>query len=127
MKQFAMGVVPLFLLALPLGAQTPVSEITKWQDGKDACVSITYDDSSPNQFRIAIPLMNERLLPGTFFIVTGDIEGSKYQPAFAGRPIATILRESATVPTNKDNLFERTSLLNYLQMVLEVPELKRSE
>jgi peptidoglycan/xylan/chitin deacetylase (PgdA/CDA1 family) len=124
MRQLAMSVVPVFLLALPLGAQIPGSEIAKWQDGKDACVSITYDDSTPNQFRIAIPLMNERRLPGTFFIVTGDIEGSKYQPAFAGRPIATILRESATVPTNKDNLFERTSLLNYLQMVLEVPELK---
>jgi peptidoglycan/xylan/chitin deacetylase (PgdA/CDA1 family) len=124
MKQFAMSVVPVFLLALPLGAQTPGSEITKWQDGKDACVSITYDDSTPNQFRIAIPLMNERRLPGTFFIITGDIEGSKYQPAFAGRPIATILRESAIVPTNKDNFLERSSLLNYLQMVQEVPELK---
>jgi len=123
MKQFAKSVIPAFFLMLPLGAQTPGSEIAKWQDGKDACVSITYDDSTPNQFRIAIPLMNERRLPGTFFIVTGDIEGSKYQPSFAGRPIATILRESATVPTNKDNLFERTALLNYLQMVLEVPEL----
>jgi len=124
MQTFAKNAVPLFFLALPLSAQAPQSEIAKWQDGKDACVSITYDDSTPNQFRIAIPLMDERRLPGTFFIITGDIEGSKYQPHFAGRPIATILRESATIPTNKDNMLERTSLVNYLSMVVEPPELK---
>ena len=123
MQAFARIALSLFFLALPLCAQTPGSEIAKWQEGKDACVSITYDDVTPNQFRVAIPLMDERRLPGTFFIITGDIEGSKYQPSFVGRPIATILRESATVPTNKDNYLERASLLNYLQMALEVPEL----
>jgi peptidoglycan/xylan/chitin deacetylase (PgdA/CDA1 family) len=124
MKQFAKSVVPAFFLALPLCAQTPGSEIAKWQDGKDACVSITFDDSSINQFRIAVPLLNERRLPGTFFIVTGDIQGSKYQPAFAGRPIMDIIRESEEVPTTKENMFERTAMLNYLQTVQQVPELR---
>jgi len=124
MKQFAGSLIPVLFLALPLSAQTPGSEIAKWQDGKDACVSIAFDDSSINQFRIGITLLNERRLPGTFFIITGDIEGSKYQPAFAGRPIADILRESEKVPTTKENLFERTSLLNYLKTAQEVPELR---
>ena len=99
------GVVPTLLMVAPL---CPQSEVTKWQDGKDACISITYDDSSINQFRVAIPLMNERGLPGTFFIITGDIDGSKYQPAFIGRPIKEILRESEKTPTTKENMLERT-------------------
>ena len=65
------GVVPMLLMVAPVCAQLSGTEVTKWQDGKDACVSITYDDSSINQFRVAIPLMNERGLPGTFFIITG--------------------------------------------------------
>src|SRR3954447_16866929 len=118
-----MSVVPTLLMAMPLCAQSAGSEITRWQDGKDACVSITYDDSSINQFRVAIPLMNERGLPGTFFIITGDIDGAKYQPAFIGRPIKDILRESEKMPTSKENMLERTALLNYLSTVLHVPEL----
>jgi hypothetical protein len=110
-------------MVAPLCAQLSGTEVTKWQDGKDACVSITYDDSSINQFRVAIPLMNERGLPGTFFIITGDIDGSKYQPAFIGRPIKEILRESEKTPTAKENMLERSAMLNYLSTVLHVPEL----
>src|SRR4051794_9467845 len=114
----------MLLIVAPVCAQLSGTEVTKWQDGKDACVSITYDDSSINQFRVAIPLMNERGLPGTFFIITGDIDGSKYQPAFIGRPITEILRESEKTPTAKENMLERTAMLNYLSTVLHVPELK---
>jgi hypothetical protein len=124
MKNVFMGVIPTLLMATPLCAQSSGSEVTKWQDGKDACVSITYDDSSINQFRIAIPLMNERALPGTFFIITGDIDGSKHQPAFIGRPIMDILSESEKTATAKENMLERTAMLNYLSTVLHVPELK---
>ena len=35
-------------------------------------------------------------------------------PTFVGRPIMDILRESAKVPTNKDNALERSSMLRYL-------------
>ena len=118
------GIVPTLLMAAPLCAQLSGAEVTKWQDGKEACVSITYDDSSINQFRVAIPLMNERGLPGTFFIITGDIDGAKYQPAFIGRPIKEILRESEKTPTTMENMFERSALLNYLSTVLHVPELE---
>jgi peptidoglycan/xylan/chitin deacetylase (PgdA/CDA1 family) len=117
------GVLLLALLT-PAWGQEPRTEVTKWQDGKDACISITFDDSSINQFRVAIPLMNERGLPGTFFIITGDIDGSKYQPAFIGRPIMDILRESEKTPTSKENMLERAAMLNYLSTVLHVPELK---
>src|SRR5438045_1492395 len=111
------------LLAAPLWGQDPRTEITKWQDDKAACVSLTYDDSSINQFRIDIPLLNERSMPGTFFIVTGDIHGSRNQPTFVGRPVMDIIRESAKIPTTKENALERTSMLNYLQIMQSVPAL----
>jgi peptidoglycan/xylan/chitin deacetylase (PgdA/CDA1 family) len=114
----------IFLLALASvrAQQPPRTEITKWQDGKQACVSLTFDDSSINQFRIGIPLLNERSLPATFFIVTGNIPGSRFRASFAGRPIMDIVRESEKVPTNKDNVFERASLLNYLRTGQREPE-----
>jgi peptidoglycan/xylan/chitin deacetylase (PgdA/CDA1 family) len=100
--------------------QQPRTEITKWQDGKLAAVSLTYDDSTINQFRVAVPMLNERGLPATFFVITGEIPGSKYLPTFVGRPIMDIIRESATVPTNKANALERSSMLRYLGEIQRV-------
>jgi peptidoglycan/xylan/chitin deacetylase (PgdA/CDA1 family) len=117
MKRFHLSVLASALVVVSVSAQEPRTEITKWQDGKQASVAITFDDSTINQFRIAVPLMNERGLPGTFFVITGQIPGSKHQPTFVGRPIMDILRESATVPTNKDNALERSSMLRYLGVV----------
>ncbi|HEX9973997.1 MAG TPA: polysaccharide deacetylase family protein, partial [bacterium] len=77
---------------------------------------------SINQFRIALPLMNERGLLATFFINTGNLPGSKYQPTFVGRPIQEIVRESATIPTNQGNLSERCSALRYLNQTRKFPE-----
>ena len=104
-----------------VSGQEPRTEITKWQDGKLAAVSITYDDSTINQFRIAVPMMNERGLPATFFVITGEIPGSEHMPTFVGRPIMDIIRESATVPTNKANALERSSMLRYLGEIQRVP------
>jgi peptidoglycan/xylan/chitin deacetylase (PgdA/CDA1 family) len=109
------------LLSVSAQAQEPRTEITKWQDGKVAAVSITFDDSTINQFRIALPMMNERGLPGTFFVITGEIPGSKHRPSFVGRPVMEIIRESAKVPTNKNNALERSSMLRYLGEVQRVP------
>ena len=123
MKQRPLTFLSLLFLT-PVWAQEPSTVIAKWQDGKAACASLTYDDSSINQFRIDMPLLNERRLPGTFYIVTGDIQGSKNGPTFVGRPIMDIIRESEKVPTMKDNAFERMSMLNYLQSVQHVVAIK---
>lgn len=87
--------------------------ITKWQDDKSGAVSITFDDGTINQFRVAMPLLDSLGFPATFFIVTGDIPGSKYPPKFIGRSPDEIIRETASVPTDENNLFERASLANY--------------
>ena len=52
--------------------QVGKTEITKWQDGKNGAVSLTYDDGSINQFRVAVPIMDNFGLPATFFIITGE-------------------------------------------------------
>ena len=109
----------LVCVALVSG-QEPRTDITKWQDGKRAAVSITFDDSTINQFRIALPLLNERSLPATFFVITGEIPGSEHRPTFVGRPIMEIIRESAKVPTNKGNALERSSMLRYLGEIQRV-------
>jgi len=90
------------------------TEITNWQDNKTGAVSITYDDGSINQFRYALPIMKRLNLPATFYIITGSIPGSQYQGKFIGRSVQDIIAETATVPTNADNYFERASAAKYL-------------
>ncbi|GAA4424237.1 hypothetical protein GCM10023188_03870 [Pontibacter saemangeumensis] len=88
--------------------------ITKWQQGKNAAVSLTYDDGNINQFTRALPIMNRLQFPATFFIMTGQIPGSQYQGKFIGRPVKDIIAETANTPTNKDNFFERASAAGFL-------------
>jgi len=90
------------------------TEITKWQYGKSGAVSLTFDDGSINQFRVAVPIMDKFGFPATFFIITGNIPGSQYHGAFVGRPTKTIVDETAKVPTDKDNFFERASAIGFL-------------
>jgi peptidoglycan/xylan/chitin deacetylase (PgdA/CDA1 family) len=95
--------------------QTPGDTwIAAWQDGRNGAVTVTYDDASINQFRVAAPLMTERGLPGTFFVLTGAVEGSKHAPRFVGRPVSEILHESATVPTGSGNYLERIAAAPFL-------------
>jgi peptidoglycan/xylan/chitin deacetylase (PgdA/CDA1 family) len=100
--------------ARPSPGQVGQTEITKWQYGKNGAVSLTYDDGSINQFRVAVPIMDSFGFPATFFIVTGQIPGSQYHGTFIGRPTKAIIEETATVPTNKDNFFERASAIAFL-------------
>jgi peptidoglycan/xylan/chitin deacetylase (PgdA/CDA1 family) len=110
-----------FFLGADMYSQT---EILKWKDGKASCVSITFDDGSRNQFKIAIPILDNLELPATFFINTGNFSGSKFHPSFIGRPLMEILKESETIPANHSNVFERTSMIRYLRDIQNVPEIR---
>ncbi len=90
------------------------TEIAKWPGGRKACVCLTYDGGTINQFKVAVPLMDEAGLPATFFLVTGDIRGSKNRGRFVGRPVEEILHESASVPVDEANFFERSTALRFL-------------
>ena len=104
----------LAVIGLTSAYSTAQTEIAKWQDGKTAAVSLTYDDGTINQFKVALPLMNQYKIPATFFIITGQIPGSQYQGKFIGRPVKTIIEETAVTPTNKSNFFERASAAAFL-------------
>lgn len=109
----------LFILLTATGlskatAQTGSTTVTEWQHNKNGAVSLTYDDASRHQFTRALPIMERLKLPATFFVITGPITGSKYQGKFIGRPVADIIKESATIPTNDDNFLERCSAAGYL-------------
>lgn len=94
--------------------QVGKTEITKWQYDKNGAVSLTYDDGTVNQFRVAVPIMDSFGFPATFFIITGQIRGSRYHGTFVGRPTSAIIDETAVIPTNKDNFFERASAIGFL-------------
>ena len=114
-------ILTLFLMTGWMTSAAPSSqdpagqtEITKWPQDKRAAVSLTFDDNSINQFRVAVPIMDKLGLPATFHIITGDISGSRYHGTFIGRPISAVIRETAGVPTNADNFFERASAIGHL-------------
>ena len=113
----AIGLITSLVLVLVntgLFAQKTGTIIEKWKGGKNAAISLTYDDGSINQFTQALPIMNRLSIPATFFIITGQIPGSQYQGKFIGRPVEQIIAETATIPTNKDNFFERASAMGFL-------------
>jgi peptidoglycan/xylan/chitin deacetylase (PgdA/CDA1 family) len=92
---------------------TSATRIARWQGDKAGALSLTYDDGSANQFRVALPLMQRRQLPATFFVITGDIEGSSRHAEYLGRPISSIVGESASLPTSGENFFERATAIRY--------------
>jgi peptidoglycan/xylan/chitin deacetylase (PgdA/CDA1 family) len=105
----------LMLARSPVGAaEAGRTTIAKWQDGKTGAVSLTWDDGTINQFRVAVPIMDRLGFPATFFVVTGEVAGSRYHGTFVGRPVREIVDETARVPTNADNLFERASAVAFL-------------
>jgi peptidoglycan/xylan/chitin deacetylase (PgdA/CDA1 family) len=103
---FALAYVPYLSADEEVVART---EILKWPQGKRAAISITFDDGSENQFKVALPILQRLGLPATFFVITGEVKGSKYKAKYFGKPLQEILRDST--PTNQNNFFERSSAL----------------
>lgn len=111
--------ISMFVLALLfLSCATPLEEnvgqttIAKWQGAKQSAVSLTFDDGIINQMTVARPILNALDLKGTFYIITGKVEGSA-TGKFIGRPHAEIIKESALIKTKADNFFERASLIGF--------------
>lgn len=43
-------------------------------DFKESIVSLTFDDGYASQFSIGIPILKEKKIPATFYIITGDVD-----------------------------------------------------
>ena len=85
----------LLLIILFLGRQTAFGQTEKstpygegkflrytiknWYKGKEAAVTLTFDDAYRSQFRLAVPLLTIYSFKATFFIVTNRI-GKGYSP-----------------------------------------------
>lgn len=107
----------IVLSATLFGAQAQKigdTSITTWPDDKRAAVSITYDDGTLNQFRVAVPIMDKLGLPGTFYINTSNLPGSTFTAKHIGRSWQEIAEEAKTIPTDTGNVFERTSAMRFL-------------
>ncbi|MDH4090720.1 MAG: polysaccharide deacetylase family protein [Cyclobacteriaceae bacterium] len=114
MRKILLLLFMLLIISPARSQKIAKTEITTWQYGKNAAVSLTFDDGSINQFTVALPILNSLSLPATFFIITGQIPGSRYQGRFIGRPVEQIIAETAETPTNSENLFERASAIGFL-------------
>ncbi|WPP51206.1 polysaccharide deacetylase family protein [Catalinimonas niigatensis] len=115
-KIFFLGIVLLFVSCASQEDETVgQTEITPWQGDKQSAISITYDDGTIHQFTVARPIMNKLGFPGTFYIITGKVEGSA-KGKFIGRPKEEVIRETVSVQTNEQNFFERASLIAYTGM-----------
>jgi hypothetical protein len=109
----AFAILGLLVLSAGLAAgQVGQTQITKWQYGKSAAVSLTYDDGSINQFRVAVPIMDTFGFPATFFIITGDIPGSRWRSLAV--PEIFDRQETANTQTNKDNFLNALQRLAFL-------------
>jgi len=115
---FRMFVIVAGLLVLITSCSDFKSEtlITTWKDDKQGAISITFDDATINQFRQALPILNNLGIKGTFYINTTDIPGSQFLAKFIGRPIAEIVEESGRIHTTQENLFERASAVRFLNI-----------
>jgi peptidoglycan/xylan/chitin deacetylase (PgdA/CDA1 family) len=67
------AVMAFWVCASSASTQTvaPPYEVASWQGFRTAAVSFTFDDNTPNQFVVAVPMFNEFGYHMTFFTVTG--------------------------------------------------------
>jgi len=107
-----LGLTLIFSCNLEKDKNIGVTVITKWHKNKKSAISITYDDGIINQFTVAKPIMDSFQLPGTFYILTGKINGAE-KGKFIGRKKEEIIEETKKIKTNKENFFERASLIAY--------------
>ena len=106
------GLIFIFSCNLEKEKNIGLTMITKWQGDKKSALSITYDDGIINQFTVAKPIMDKFQMPGTFYVITGKITGAK-KGKFIGRPKEVIIEETKSIKTNKENFFERASLIKF--------------
>ncbi|MCF0178946.1 MAG: polysaccharide deacetylase family protein [Bacteroidales bacterium] len=96
------------------------TSICTWQGDSRSAISITFDDACPNQFSIAIPIMNEYGVRGTFFPVVNWLGGDYSNLKEVARQGHEVGSHTMTHP----NLFElpedsARSELNNSRMAIE--------
>ncbi len=72
MRSLAILVLVAAILPVTPNVALAEHEITRWRYGHTAAVSVTFDDALYTQVAVGAPLLEERNLLGTFYVLTGD-------------------------------------------------------
>lgn len=70
---FVSGCVFAFFLSIPACAQQP-STTFSWPEGKQAAISLTFDDARESQVIVGTTLLDQYSIKATFFVVPGAVE-----------------------------------------------------
>lgn len=64
----------ILLCSVAYSQTEPEYSIAPWLGNKKAAVSITFDDNEDGQFSHALPVMQEKGIKATFFVITSSVE-----------------------------------------------------
>lgn len=98
-------------------------EIAPWLNDKTAAIIITFDDNLDGQFSHAQPIMDERGIKGTFYVITGSVDWTKASTAAAaGHEIGS----HSVTHANLANIPEADAIAevqnSYNHIVTNIPE-----
>ena len=83
-RLFLSLLLTMFAVSVSAAVQEPY-EVGKWGDFAQGAVTFTFDDNTPNQIDVAMPLFDAKGFHMTMFVVIGwGVNWSKYKPAVAG-------------------------------------------
>ncbi|MCD8483122.1 MAG: polysaccharide deacetylase family protein [Verrucomicrobia bacterium] len=81
-------VISACALCFSVGASEP--RIAKWRGDATAALSLTFDDSLPSHWSVAVPALNEKGMRATFFVITGSTDWESARlAALAGHEIGS--------------------------------------
>ena len=92
MKKLSLIIAIPFIMANTVNAQIPEGyEVATWHNFSQAAITYSFDDGTPNQIPVAVPLLNKYGFPGTFNLITSWVKdwGEWRKVAEMGHEIAS--------------------------------------
>ena len=92
MKKFLLIMAIPFIMANTVNAQIPEGyEVATWHNFSQAAITYSFDDGTPNQIPVAVPLLNKYGFHGTFNLITSWVKdwGEWRKVAEMGHEIAS--------------------------------------
>jgi peptidoglycan/xylan/chitin deacetylase (PgdA/CDA1 family) len=100
-----------------------LTRICKWRGGKCAALSFATDDGHVSVIKAFHPILTEYGYPGTSYVITGRVQGSKVSRASAinkysryfKTPLAGEWEKAKAGKSTKENFWERLFLVHFLK------------
>ena len=106
MKKLSLIMAIPFIMANTVNAQIPEGyEVATWHNFSQAAITYSFDDGTPNQIPVAIPLLNKYGFHGTFNLITSWVKdwGEWRKVAEMGHEIASHTVTHANFGQTPDN------------------------